>query len=202
MARIWEEKINGNPSTDKMTDADLTIRIAKATREHLPRVVALMKGLAEFEKLLDEFRVTEALLERYLFTREPLAELLVGCLGEEIHGYALFFHNFSSFQGRPGIYIEDVYVEPCARGKGLGKALLVEVIRIARARGCRRSEWIVLDWNQRAKHFYESLGAEILSDWRLCRMDEIAMNRLLSGDCQEENKPTEGNGHATCLRLM
>jgi len=97
MARIWEEKINGNPSTDKMTDADLTIRIAKATREHLPRVVALMKGLAEFEKLLDEFRVTEALLERYLFTREPLAELLVGCLGEEIHGYALFFHNFSSF---------------------------------------------------------------------------------------------------------
>ncbi len=165
-----------------MTTEELTIRISKAAREHLPRVMELMKGLAEFEKILDEFRVTEALLERYLFTEEPVAELLIGCLGEKIHGYALFFHNFSSFQGRPGMYLEDMYVEPCARGKGLGKALLVEVMRIARARGCRRSEWIVLDWNQRAKRFYESLGAEILSDWRLCRIDEAAMNRLISGD--------------------
>jgi len=176
-------------SSEKMTTEDLTIRISKAAREHLPRVVELMKGLAEFEKLLDEFRVTEALLERYLFTQEPAAELLIGYLGEEIHGYALFFHNFSSCQGLPGMYIEDVYVEPYARGKGLGKALLVEVMRIARARGCRRSEWIVLDWNQRAKQFYESLGAEILSDWRLCRMDEIAINRLISGDYQEDNGP-------------
>jgi GNAT superfamily N-acetyltransferase len=175
--------------SEKMTAEDLTIRIAKAARDHLPRVVELMKGLAEFEKLLDEFRATEALLERYLFAQEPVAELLIGCLGEEIHGYALFFPNFSSFQGRPGMYIEDVYVEPCARGKGLGKALFAEVMRIARARGCRRSEWIVLYWNQRAKRFYESLGAEILSDWRLCRMDEFAMNRLISGDYQEDNKP-------------
>jgi GNAT superfamily N-acetyltransferase len=177
-----------------MTATDLTIRISKATREHLPRVVELMKGLAEFEKLLDEFRVTEALLERYLFVREPIAELLVGCLGEEIRGYALFFHNFSSFQGRPGMYLEDVYVEPNARGKGLGKALLVEVIRIARARGCRRSEWIVLDWNQRAKHFYESLGAEIFSDWRVCRMDEVAMSRLVSGDPKKDDNATGGDG--------
>lgn len=171
-----------------MTTSDLTIRIVRATREHLPRVLELMRGLAEFEKLLDEFRVTEALLERYLFTRDPVAELLVGCIGEEIHGYALFFHNFSSFQGRPGIFLEDVYVEPHTRGKGLGKALLVEVIRIARERGCRRSEWLVLDWNQRAKNFYESLGAKILSDWRLCRMDEAAMNRLVSGEHQEDNE--------------
>ena len=90
------------------------------------------------------------------------------------------------------MYLEDVYVEPCARGKGLGKAMLVEVMRIARARGCQRSEWIVLDWNQRAKDFYESLGAEILSDWRLCRMGEVAMNRLVSEDNQEDNKPTGG----------
>ena len=137
--------------------------------------------------------MTEALLERYLFAREPVAELLIGCLGEEIHGYALFFNNFSSFLGRPGMYLEDVYVEPCARGKGLGKAMLVEVMRIARARGCQRSEWIVLDWNQRAKDFYESLGAEILSDWRLCRMGEVAMNRLVSEDNQEDNKPTGGD---------
>ena len=165
-----------------MTNLDLTIQIDRATREHLPRVLELMRGLAEFEKLLDEFHVTETLLERYLFNRDPVAELLVGCIGEEIHGYALFFHNFSSFLGRPGIYLEDVYVEPRARGKGLGKALLIEVMCIARKRGCRRSEWVVLDWNQRAKHFYESLGVKILSDWRLCRMDEVAMNRLVSED--------------------
>jgi GNAT superfamily N-acetyltransferase len=176
-----------------MTPADLTVRIAKATREHLPRVVELMKGLAEFEKLLDEFRVTEALLERYLFTREPVAELLVGYLDEEICGYALFFHNFSSFQGRPGMYLEDIYVEPSARGKGLGKALLLEVLQIAQKKGFLRCEWVVLDWNQRAKHFYESLGAEILSDWRLCRMDKVAINKLLPRDYQEDDKPTGGD---------
>jgi GNAT superfamily N-acetyltransferase len=153
-----------------------------------------MRGLAEFEKLLDEFRVTEALLERYLFTRDPVAELLVGCIGEEIHGYAIFFHNFSSFQGQPGIFLEDVYVEPHTRGKGLGKALLVEVMRIARERGCRRSEWVVLDWNQRAKNFYESLGAKILNEWRLCRMDEAAINRLVFKDHQEDNESTGGDG--------
>ncbi len=169
-----------------MTTTDLKIRITKATREDLPRIVELMKGLAEFEKLLDQFRVTEALLERYIFTRETTVELLVGYLDEEIHGYAVFLHNFSSFQGRPGMYIEDVYVEPRARGKGLGKALITEVIRIARERGCRRSEWIVLDWNQRAKRFYESLGAEILDDWRVCRMDEVAMDMLLNGRGDED----------------
>jgi GNAT superfamily N-acetyltransferase len=141
-----------------------------------------MKGLAEFEKLLDEFRVTESLLERHLFSQEPAAELLVGFLGDEICGYALFFQNFSSFQGRPGMYLEDVYVEPGVRGKGLGKALLVEVIRTARARGYRRCEWMVLDWNQGAKQFYQSFGAKILSDWRLCRMDATVMDKLLDNE--------------------
>jgi GNAT superfamily N-acetyltransferase len=159
-----------------------TVRIAKATRDHLPRVVELMKGLAEFEKLLDQFRVTESLLEHYLFCQEPAAELLVGFLGDQIFGYALFFRNFSSFQGHPGIYLEDIYVEQGARGKGLGKALLIEVIRTARARGARRCEWMVLDWNQGAKQFYQLLGADILSDWRLCRMDAAAMDKLLDNE--------------------
>lgn len=162
-----------------MKTPEPTIRITKATQNHLPRVVELMKGLAEYEKLLDQFRGTEALLERYLFSQEPAAELLIGFLGDDIRGYALFFRNFSSFQGRTGIYLEDIYVEPEARGKGLGKALLIEVIRTARARGCRRCEWMVLDWNQRAKQFYQSLGADILGDWRLCRMDAAAMDKLL-----------------------
>ncbi len=165
-----------------MTGSDLTISIAKARRDHLPRVVEMMKALAEFENLLHEFKVTESLLERYFFSGKPAAELLVGYLGEEIHGYAVFFQNFSTFQGRPGIYIEDIYVDSNSRGRGLGKALIVEVIKIARERGCRRSEWVVLDWNQRAKDFYDSLGAKILSDWRLCRMDDAAMDRLLSVD--------------------
>jgi GNAT superfamily N-acetyltransferase len=172
-----------------MTTKDFTIRIVRATREHLPRVIELMKGLAEFENLINEFRATETLLEHYLFAQEPVAELLVGLIGKEINGYALFFNNFSTFQGRPGIYIEDIYVEPDARGKGLGRALLVEIMRITRARGCRRADWIVLDWNQRAKHFYESIGAEIFKDWRLCRMDETAINRLLSENRTEEDTP-------------
>ena len=158
---------------------DPTLRIVKAERGHLPRVMELMKGLAEFEKLLDEFRVTAGLLERHLFGDASAAELFVGYLGDEIRGYVLFFHNFSSFQGRPGMYLEDVFVEPSARGQGLGKALLQEVLRIARERGCLRCEWIVLNWNERAKHFYESLGARPLSDWTLYRMDEEALKRLL-----------------------
>jgi GNAT superfamily N-acetyltransferase len=144
-----------------------------------------MRGLAEFEKLLDEFRVTEELLERHLFAQKPAVELFVGYIGHEIRGYALFFHNFSSFQGRPGIYVEDVYVEPSARGQGLGKALLHQIVRLARERGCRRCDWIVLDWNKRAKQFYRSLGARPLRDWTLYRMDEAAMNELLEGDQQE-----------------
>lgn len=165
-----------------MKTPEPTIRITRASRDHIPRVVELMKGLAEFEKLLDEFRVTEALLERHLFSQEPAGELLVGFLGGQIRGYALFFQNFSSFQGRPGLYLEDIYVEPGARGKGLGKALLIEFIRTARARGSRRCEWMVLDWNQGAKQFYQSLGADILGDWRLCRMDAAAMDKLLNNE--------------------
>ena len=167
-------------SKEKIKNADLTWRITGASRKDLPRVLEMMKELAEFENLLHEFRVTEALLERYFLTKDSAAELLIGCFKEEIQGYAVFFHNFSTFQGRPGLYIEDVYVDPGVRGKGLGKALITEVIKIARQRGCPRSEWVVLDWNERAKDFYESLGAQILSDWRLCRMDATAMDRLIS----------------------
>ncbi|MBW2179444.1 MAG: GNAT family N-acetyltransferase [Deltaproteobacteria bacterium] len=163
-----------------MTRENQTLRIAKATLDHLPRVVELMRELAEFEKLLNEFRVTEELLERYLFGDNAAAELLIGYVGNEICGYALYFHNFSTFQGRPGMYLEDVYVQADARGQGLGRALLIEVVRIAQERGCRRCEWLVLDWNERAKQFYESLGAKPLSDWSLYRMDEDALNRLLA----------------------
>jgi len=177
-----------------MAISDQTYRIVRATREQLPRVVELMRGLAEFEDLLDEFRVTEELLARHLMGPQPAAELLVGFLGDEICGYAIYFHNFSSFQGRPGVYLEDVYVEPSARGRGLGKALLLEVLRAARESGCQRCEWIVLDWNERAKQFYESLGANVLNDWRLCRIEADAMRQLSANERRENSMPNAGDG--------
>jgi GNAT superfamily N-acetyltransferase len=157
----------------------------KARREDLPRVVELMRELAEFEKLLDQFEVTAELLERHLFGDGTSAELLVGYAGGEICGYALFFQNFSTFMGRPGMYLEDIYVEPQARGIGLGKALLLKVIRTAVDRGCPRCDWVVLDWNERAKRFYESLGAKPLNDWTVYRMDDAAMKALLADEPSE-----------------
>jgi GNAT superfamily N-acetyltransferase len=162
-----------------MSSGGPVLRIQKATREHLPRVVELMRGLAEFEKMLDEFQVTEELLDRHLFARDAVAELFVGCVDDEVRGYALCFYNFSSFQGRPGMYIEDIYVEPSARGQGLGKALMLHIVRLALERGCRRCDWVVLDWNEQARQFYQSLGARPLSEWTLYRMDGDAMNDLL-----------------------
>ena len=162
-----------------MNKSNKTVRIEKARPEHVPRVMELMRGLAEYEKLLENFHVTEALLVRYLFSENPTAELLVGVIGGDIHGYALFYQNFSSFLGRPGIYLEDVYVAPSVRGMGLGKALLAEVIRIALKRGCQRCDWTVLDWNEPAIYFYESLGANLLHEWRLCRIEAEAMERLI-----------------------
>ena len=142
-----------------------SLRVTFAEQSHLPRVIALMREFAEFEELLDQFHATEELLAQHLFGESAAAELLVGFAGEEIHGYALFFRNFSSFQGRPGMYLEDIYVTPGARGIGLGKAMMLALFRIARERGMRRCSWAVLDWNQKAKQFYDSLGAKPISDW-------------------------------------
>jgi GNAT superfamily N-acetyltransferase len=169
-----------------MKPPDQTLNIVKARREHLPRVVELMRELADFEQLLGEFRVTEELLARYLFGDPAAAEIFVGYTGKQLCGYALFFHNFSSFRGRPGIYLEDIYVEPGARGQGMGKALLLEVVRIAVERGCPRCDWVVLDWNERAKQFYESLGAKPLNDWTLYRMDEATLNKVLEPPQESE----------------
>jgi len=155
-------------------------RIEKAGVEDLGRVVDLMRELAEFEGLLDGFHVTVELLKSYLFSEYPPAELLVAISDEIISGYALYFNNFSTFQGRPGMYLEDIYVEPSSRKQGIGKALLLEVVRIARERECHRFDWVVLKWNKRAQEFYESLGAKALDDWTLYRMDRDAMDNLLS----------------------
>jgi GNAT superfamily N-acetyltransferase len=156
----------------------VSITIIPATLGDVPTILALIRELAEYEKLLDKVVATEASLRRDLFGPRPIIEVLIGRLGGQPVGYALFFHNYSTFLARPGIYLEDVFVKPAARGKGVGKALLRAVARAARDRGCGRMEWSVLNWNTPAIEFYESLGAEPLEEWTTYRMDEAAISAL------------------------
>ncbi|MBL7661648.1 GNAT family N-acetyltransferase [bacterium] len=157
------------------------IKIASLKIEELPEVLELLRGLAEFEKLLDQFEVTLESLREQFFCEKPVAKMLVGRVDDEIKGYAIYFNNFSSFRCKPGMYLEDLYVDPNTRGLGLGKALLKEVARIAQAQGCVRYEWVVLDWNTKAQEFYESLGAKPLNDWIVYRMEEAAISSLAEG---------------------
>jgi len=154
------------------------VRIESATPEDVPVIWALIKELAEFERLEDQFIATEAALQAQLFGERPSAEVLMARLGGESVGFALFFHSFSTFRAQPGIYLEDLFVRPAHRGRGYGKALLSAVARIAVERGCGRFEWSVLDWNQRAIDFYKSLGAAPLNDWTTFRMSDEALTKL------------------------
>jgi len=156
----------------------VSITITPAAPADVPVILALIRELAEYEKLLDKVVATEASLRGDLFGDRQYAEVLLGRLDGQLVGYALFFHNYSTFVGKPGIYLEDVFVKPAARGRGAGKALLREVARIARDRGCGRLEWSVLNWNTPAIEFYQSLGAKPLDEWTTYRMDEGAIAKL------------------------
>jgi GNAT superfamily N-acetyltransferase len=156
----------------------VSITITPATPDDVPAILALIRELAQYEKLLDRVVATEASLRRDLFGTHPYAEVLIGRLRADPVGYALFFHSYSTFVGKPGVYLEDVFVKPAARGRGVGKALLREVARIARDRDCGRMEWSVLNWNTPAIEFYQSLGAEPLGEWTMYRMDEAAIAKL------------------------
>jgi GNAT superfamily N-acetyltransferase len=156
-------------------------RIWPAIAADLPLIASLIRELAEYERLADTVRFDEAELGRNLFGECPAAEVLVGELGGEAQGFALFFPNFSTFEGRPGIYLEDLFVRPAARGNGLGKALIAAVAAVAVERGCARFEWAVLDWNAPSIAFYEALGATEMSDWRTMRLEGEALARLGSG---------------------
>jgi len=155
-----------------------SILIAPATAADVPAIVAMVRELAEFEKLLHEAVATEAAIAEALFGARPYAEVLMARAGENVAGFALFFHNYSTFVGKPGIYLEDLYVRPSFRGHGYGKALLTEIARLAVERGCGRFEWSVLDWNQRAIDFYDSLGAKPMSDWTTMRVAGEALEKL------------------------
>ena len=149
----------------------MTIAIRPATPTDLPLIAQLIRDLADYEKLADEVRFDEAVLGQKLFGPRPYAEVVIGELGGQPQGFALFFHNFSTFEGRPGIYLEDLFVRSEARGSGLGKALLAHLAALAVERDCARLEWSVLDWNAPAIGFYQKLGARLMDDWTVMRLD-------------------------------
>jgi GNAT superfamily N-acetyltransferase len=138
--------------------------------DDVPVIAELIRGLARFEKLEAEVHLTEELLARNLFGPRPYAETLLAEDGPSVVGFALFFHNFSTFLAQPGIYLEDLFVLPERRGKGIGRLLLERLAQIAVERGCGRLEWAVLDWNRDAIGFYERLGARPNSDWTVYRL--------------------------------
>jgi GNAT superfamily N-acetyltransferase len=154
------------------------LEIRAATEEDVPLILSLIKELAEYERLSHEVVATEEALRDSLFGERPVAEVLIGHLGDEPVGFALFLHNFSTFLGKPGIYLEDLYVRPEFRGAGIGRALLVHLARLARERGCGRVEWSVLDWNEPAIGFYKKIGASPVSGWTVYRVTGEALDDM------------------------
>ncbi len=169
-----------------------SIRIRPATPDDVPLILQLIRDLAEYEREPMAAVATSELVRQHLFgdslaghahlngaaRRGPVAECLIGEIDGTPQGFAVFFHNFSTWLGRPGLYLEDLFVRPASRGCGLGKALLVELAKIAATRGCGRMEWAVLDWNTPAIDFYKALGARPMDEWTTYRMDGAAIQNL------------------------
>ena len=143
-------------------------------------IVDLIRGLADYERMLDQMETTEERIQATLFPDDgrPAAHCVIGEIDGAAAGFALYFFNYSTFLARPGLYLEDLYVKPEFRGQGLGKALLLHLARVAHERGCGRMEWAVLDWNTPAIEFYERLGARRLTEWQLCRLRAEDLARL------------------------
>jgi len=160
--------------SDTMSD---TLTIRPAQEHEVSIVLGFVRELAEYERLSHEVVATEESLRKALFGPRPYAEVVFACLDDEPVGFALFFHNFSTFLGRPGIYLEDLYVRPIVRGRGVGQRLLNWLAREAVERGCGRLEWAVLDWNEPAIRFYKSLGASPMEQWKIFRLTGDALER-------------------------
>ena len=158
----------------------MTIFIRPATAADMTLIGQFIRDLAEYEKLAHAVRFDEAVMAQKLFGPRPYAEVLIGEIDGMAQGFALFFHNFSTFEGRPGIYLEDLFVRPEARGSGLGKALLGKLAALAVERDCARLEWSVLDWNTPAIDFYKALGAKPMDEWTVYRVDGDALTGLAS----------------------
>ena len=152
--------------------------IKPATIDDTPLVLKFIKGLAEYEKLEDECVATEDGLRKTMFGANPMAEAVIGYSGDQAVGFALFFHTFSTFLGAPSLYLEDLFVLPEWRGKGLGRQLLSHLARLATDRGCQRLEWAVLDWNEPSIGFYKGLGAVPRDEWTTYRLSGEALVKL------------------------
>ena len=159
--------------------ADFKIR--PACLEDVPVILQLIHDLATYERAPDEVTATEEQLVEVLFGEKRTAEVLLAFEEESPVGFAVYFYNFSTWLGRPGLYLEDLFVKPEFRGAGLGKALLLHLASLAHDRGCGRMEWAVLDWNEPAIGFYEALGAKRLLDWQICRLDRETLERYRHG---------------------
>jgi len=153
-------------------------QIRRATERDVPVILSFIRQLAEYERLSHEAVMTEDVVRESLFGSRPAAEVLLGYSGDRPVAFAVFFHNFSTFLGRSGLYLEDLFVIPEMRGKGFGRALLVELAKIARERKCGRFEWAVLDWNEPAIEFYKAIGAVPMDDWTIFRVTGEALKRL------------------------
>ena len=152
--------------------------IRSAILADVPVIARLIRALSEYEKLAHAVVLNEASLREHLFGPRPYAEVLLAEQSGQVVGFALYFHNYSTFRGAPGIYLEDLFVLPEFRGQGHGKALLVELAKIAVARGCARVEWSVLNWNEPAIQFYKSLGAVVMDEWTVYRLTGNALAKL------------------------
>ena len=171
VGRVAEnETMNPSPST--------TFTVRAAELRDVNAIVGLIRELAEFEQLTHLLQVTPEKLRPHLFGEHPVVEALVAESAGDVVGFALFFRTFSTFLSQPGLYLEDLYVQPSQRGSGVGQALLTRVGRLAVERGCGRFEWAVLDWNERAIGFYEKMGATVMPDWRICRVTGDTLERF------------------------
>jgi GNAT superfamily N-acetyltransferase len=159
-----------------MTSETFTIR--PATVSDVPIILELIRDLATYERAPNEVTATEQGLAEVLFGEKPASEVLLVFEKDRAVGFAVFFHNFSTWLGRPGLYLEDLFVRPKDRGKGYGRALLIELAKIARDRGCGRMEWAVLDWNEPAINFYRKLGAKPMDEWTVFRLTRDGIARL------------------------
>jgi len=155
-----------------------SLSIRQATRADVPLVLSFVKELAEYERLTHLVAATEEVIAEELFGPKSQTEVLLGYCADEPVAFAVYFHNFSTFLGRKGLYLEDLYVRPAHRRRGFGRAMLLRVARIAAERNCGRLEWSVLDWNEPAIFFYEMLGATIMHEWKLVRVTGSALEKL------------------------
>lgn len=154
------------------------IRIVNARESDLPVILSFIKKLAEYERLLDKVSADEEILRKNLFCDPVYAKVLIAYYNDEPAGIAIYFYNFSTFIGKPGLYLEDLFVNPELRGKGIGKALFLRLAEIAREEDCGRFEWSVLNWNQSAIDFYKSMGAVAMDEWTVFRLDRDSIDKL------------------------